>query len=127
VLVRFEYVTDDGVNRAGWIIDDICIPELGYCDDLESGTGGWETRGFVYSDNRVAQRYLVQLIVLERPTGATAGQMRVLGMPLDDTQRGRLEVRGLGEAVDRAILVIAALAPATTEVATYEYAIDPLP
>jgi hypothetical protein len=127
VLVRFEYVTDDGVNRAGWMIDDVCIPELDYCDDMESGPGSWETLGFVYSDNRVAQRYLVQLIVLERPEGATGGQMRVLGMPLDDAQRGRIEVRGLGATVDRAILVIAALAPATTEVATYKYTIEPLP
>jgi hypothetical protein len=109
------------------MIDDVCIPELGYCDDMEAGPGDWETRGFVYSDNRVAQRYLVQLIVLDRPQGATPGQMHVLRMSLDDTQRGRLEVRGLGETVDRAVLVIAALAPSTTEVATYEYAIDPLP
>jgi hypothetical protein len=81
----------------------------------------------VYSDNRVTQRYLVQVILLERPKGTTAGEVRVLGMPLDDMQRGRLEVHGLGETVDRAILVIAAMAPATTEIATYEYAIDPLP
>ncbi len=29
VLLRFEYVTDGGVNTPGWAIDDISVPELG--------------------------------------------------------------------------------------------------
>ena len=47
--------------RAGWLIDDVCILETGTCDDFESGIGDWEAHGFVYSDNRVAQRYRVQV------------------------------------------------------------------
>jgi hypothetical protein len=121
VLVRFEYVTDDAVNRVGWLIDDICILETGFCDDLESGVGEWEARGFVYSDNRVGQRYLVQAILLEGQ-GET---LRVLQMPLDTLQQGRLELRGL-ERKDRVWLVISGLAPATTEEARYEYSIERL-
>ena len=30
ILVRFEYVTDDAVNRPGMLLDNIAIPELGY-------------------------------------------------------------------------------------------------
>ena len=135
VLVRFEYITDDGVNHVGWLIDDICVPELDACEDFESGPGDWVSEGFVYSDNRVTQRYLVQLIVLDRRddsgaggvSGRASGTMRVLRMPLDEMQRGMLEVRGMRQDVEKAILVISAMAPATTEVATYEYAVKPLP
>jgi immune inhibitor A len=134
-LVRFEYVTDDAVNHAGWLIDDICVPELGECEDLESGAGDWVSSGFVYSDNRIAQRYLVQLVVFERRDGSdgsrtpggASGAMRVLRMPLDEAQRGRLHVRGLGQELERAVLVISALAPVTTEVATYKYVVKPFP
>jgi len=119
VLVRFEYVTDDAVNHAGWLIDDVRIPELGYRDDFESGAGGWRNDGFVYSDNRVSQRYLVQLISIGRQT-------QVQRMALDEMQRGRIELRGLGDRIDSAVLVISALAPVTTEIAPYEYVIQPL-
>jgi hypothetical protein len=130
VLVRFEYVTDDGVNGAGWLIDDICVPELDECQDLESGPGKWVSEGFVYSDNRVSQRYLVQLILRDRPDSTRAntpnGKTRVLRMSLDERQRGRLEVRGLGREIQEAVLVLSAMAPVTTEVAAYEYTIRPL-
>jgi immune inhibitor A len=119
VLVRFEYITDDAVNHPGWLIDDVSIPELGYDDDIESGTGEWSSAGFIYSNNRVSQRYLVQLIVFGR-------QVRVLRMVLDKQQRGSVELRGLGSDAESAVLVISALAPATTEVASYRYEIRPL-
>ncbi len=131
LLVRFEYVTDDGVNHSGWLIDDVCVAELDKCEDFESGPGSWVSEGFVYSDNRVAQRYRVQLIVFEQrdesSAGETSGTMRVLHMPLDAARYGRLEVRGLGREVERAVLVLSAMAPVTTEVAAYEYAIKSLP
>jgi hypothetical protein len=119
VLVRFEYVTDDAVNRVGWLIDDVHIPELAYEIDFEAGPGEWQARGFVYSDNLVSQRYQVQLITLGRA-------LDVVSMPLDQEQRGTLEIRGLGTEFDSAVLVISAMAPVTTERAQYEYAISPL-
>jgi hypothetical protein len=119
VHMRFEYVTDDAVNHVGWLIDDVRIPELGYEDDFESGSGGWAGEGFVYSDNWVSQRYLVQLIALGRQT-------YVSRMSLDEAQHGRMTLRGLGQQVDSAVLVISALAPVTTEIATYEYTIRSL-
>lgn len=116
VLVRFEYVTDDAVNRPGWLIDDIQISEMGFADDLESGPGNWQTDGFIYSDNRVSQRYLVQLVTLGR-------QVQVISMPIDQAGYGQLEIRGLGKEIESAVLIISALAPVTTEIAAYEYAI----
>jgi immune inhibitor A len=119
VLIRFEYVTDDAVNRAGWLIDDVRVPELGYGDDMESGSGEWLADGFVYSDNRVSQRYLLQLVTLGK-------EVRVLPVPVDAASQAQIEVYGLGSEIDSAVLIVAALAPATTEVAAYEYAIQPI-
>lgn len=119
VMVRFEYVTDDAVHRSGWLIDDIRISELGYADDMEAGPGGWEANGFVYSDNRVPQRYLVRLI--------TVGQtVNVRALVVDESGYGRAEIRGLGAEINTAVLVVAAAAPATTETAPYRYSIQTL-
>ncbi|MBN1582934.1 MAG: immune inhibitor A, partial [Anaerolineae bacterium] len=117
VLLRFEYVTDDAINHPGWLIDDISIPELNYLYDGESGTDGWESSGFIYSDNLVSQHYLVRLITFGQ-------QMDVRVIDLDETQSGSVELRGLGDAIDSAVLVVSALAPVTTEVASYEYTIE---
>ena len=51
--------------------------------------------------------------------------LRVLNVPLDDAQRGRLELREL-DREDRVILVLSGLAPVSTEEARYEYRIEPL-
>jgi len=42
IAVRFEYVTDEAYNTAGWAIDDISVPELGYSTDAETGDDGWQ-------------------------------------------------------------------------------------
>ena len=118
VFVRFEFLTDDAVNGPGLCLDDIAIPQIGFFDDAE-GDGGWVANGFIRTDNRVRQRFMVQ--VVEVSTGVTVRQM-----PLDGTQ-GQLVVRGLGSQVDHAVLIIAALAPATTEVAGYQFTVRPSP
>ncbi len=120
ILLRFEYVTDDAVNQPGWLIDDLSIPEIGYEQDFESGTDGWESAGFILSDNEVSQRYLVQIITLGK-------QVEVFRMELDEENQGGWELRGLGRQFDTAVLVIAALAPTTTEWAEYHYQIETLP
>jgi immune inhibitor A len=101
------------------LIDDVRIPELNYADDMESGTGGWHASGFVYSDNRVPQGYLVQLITLGK-------MVNVHALAIDDSGYGRADLHGLGAEVDTAVLVIAAVAPATTETASYRYSIREL-
>ena len=44
ILLRFEYITDEGVNLDGFAIDDIEIPELGFFDDAEDD-GRWQAEG----------------------------------------------------------------------------------
>ena len=119
VLIRFEYITDDAVNHVGLCVDDIAIPELGYFYDVEEGEDGWVAEGFIRTDNVLPQRFLVQLIELD-------SEPRVRRMELDEKQEGRLVVRGLGEEVERAVLVVSGLAPVTTELASYEYSIVPV-
>jgi immune inhibitor A len=117
ILLRFEYVTDDAYNSPGFCVDDISIPELGYHYDAEEDDG-WMALGFIRTDNTLSQRYLVQLIELGTET-------RVRRMDLDETQKGQWVIEGLGGEVERAVLVVSALAPKTTELAGYQYSVEP--
>jgi hypothetical protein len=117
VLVRFEYITDGAVNEVGFCVDDIAIPELGYSYNAEDD-GQWMAEGFVRTDNILPQRFLVQLLEL-------GPDVRVRHMELDEAQTGRLVVEGLGKGGKRAVLVVSGLAPVTTELASYEYIIEP--
>ena len=119
VLLRFEYVTDDAVNENGICIDDISIPEIGYSDDAE-GDGAWDARGFVRTDNRVAQRYLVQVIEV-------GDDIVVRDMPIDQDGSGSLTVQGSGAGNVRAVVVIAPVASKTTEAASYILSVEPAP
>jgi hypothetical protein len=118
VLIRFEYVTDDAVNRPGWTIDDISIPEIAFQDDVESGVEGWQAEGFVRMDNILPQRFLAQVLTI----GDTVNLERI---PLDAANHGTLAVKGLGTTVNRAVLIVSGLAPLTTQPASYEYKLSP--
>ncbi|HDN80140.1 MAG TPA: hypothetical protein ENG33_06735, partial [Chloroflexi bacterium] len=117
VLLRFEYITDDAVSHPGLFIDDISIPEIGYYEDFESGYGGWEPHGFIYTDGVLPQKWIVQVIELGHPP-------RVRRMEIGPDCRGEMEVQ-LGAEVPKAVLVISAYAPATSELARYTYTITP--
>ncbi len=112
--LRFEYITDDAVNHAGLLLDDITIPAIGYFDDVESGDGGWQASGFVPMDNVLPQRYVVQAIEL-------GDRSRVQPMMLDENNHGQLTIAGLGKSSDQVVLVISGITPFTTEVAGYRY------
>jgi len=113
-LIRFEYVTDDAVNRPGWTIDDISIPEIGFFDDVESGYNGWTAEGFVRIDNTLSQRFIVQVLEISR-------EINVRSLALDETNRGRLTITGLGDTVDEAVLIVSGVAPITSQPASYRY------
>jgi len=120
VLIRFEYVTDDAVNHPGLFVDDIAIPELGYFDDVESGEGGWEARGFIRTDNLLTQRWLVQFIEYGEE-GISVRRMEI------EDGKGEMRVGGVRKEVGRlAVMAVSALAPATTELASYEYEVIPV-
>jgi hypothetical protein len=114
VLVRFEVITDESVNHPGFCLDDIAIRELGYRTSAETGSNGWQAEGWVRITDRVPQEFIVQLITLGKDT-------QVHHLPLDEQMRGSITVAGLGGDIDRAVLVVSALAPSTTEPASYSY------
>ena len=111
-LVRFEYVTDEGSNNAGFAIDDISIPEIGFFDDSEEDAA-WLAEGFVRTDNLVPQRFAVLLITL-------GDEPSVLEMPLDAENRGQAPL----PSGEQTVLVVAAMAPVTTVAAEYTYTVE---
>jgi immune inhibitor A len=119
VLVRFEVVTDESVNRPGLCLDGIAIPELNYSDDAEvggdaeSGDDGWQAAGWLRITDYVPQEWLVQVVTLGR-------EIRVERLELDAQMHGTLTIHG----ADRAVLIVSGLTPVTTEWATYEYRIS---
>ncbi len=122
VLIRFEYITDDAVNRPGFVVDDIAIPEIDYFSDLEEDDGlalslsnGWDPAGFIRHANVLPQRWLVQMVLFGPET-------TVERLELDEDQTGEWVIP-LDSRTDRAMLTISGLAPVTTELGSYSYEI----
>ena len=113
IHLSFEYVTDDAVNRDGLCVDDIAVPEIDFFDDAEAETG-WTAEGFVRTDNRLPQEYLVY--VVEHPAD---GSPRVRRMPLSAENTGSLRITGYGEEVEQVVVVLSSVTPATAQAAEY--------
>ena len=118
VLVRFEYVTDNATNEDGICVDDVSIPEIGFFDDAETD-GPWETLGFVRTSNQVPQRYLVQVVEI-------AEEVTVRDMILDSQGRGSIVLRGFGQGLERAVVIIAPVASKTTQPSPYVLTVEAL-
>jgi uncharacterized lipoprotein YmbA len=115
VWLRFEYVTDDAVTKSGWFVDDLAIPAIDYATDFENGPDGWESEGWLLMDNDLRQSWLIQVMEFE-DNRLTA----VRRIPVDDQGKATFTIEGLGK--DRtAALAVSALAPVTTEPATYSF------
>lgn len=105
ILVRFEMITDDGVNQPGMAIDDISVPELGYASDFENDDGGWDAAGWLVTDNRLPQELWLQVAQLNG-SDTTVTRWRSQG-----ENNWRLE---LTPGTQQAILALSAFAPVTT-------------
>ena len=116
VLVRFAYLTDEAVTGAGFVLDDVTIPEIGYADESE-GDGGWQAAGFVRSDNSVPQRYLALLISL-------GDEITVERLQVEEDQTADWTAPLSSENLHEAVLVLSGLAPLTTHPAFYHLTIE---
>jgi immune inhibitor A len=114
IWVRFEYVTDDAIHHTGWFIDEVRIPAIRYATDFERGADGWEGDGWLLSDNRFAQRWLVQVLEFE---GDRLVQLRRI--QVDAAGRAQVEIANLSDTRD-AVLAISALALVPSPPARYE-------
>lgn len=117
VMIRFEYITDAGLTEPGFFLDDIEIPEIGYCHDAESDDGGWEAKGFLRNANVLPQHWSVQLI------SVGAEKTTVEKMLISDDATGRAVVN-LNDA-QFAVLVVSGMTPVTLEKTRYHLALRP--
>lgn len=114
VLLRFEYVTDEGTNKPGWYVDQISITTNKGSLSLDEDS--WQARGFRRIHSSLPQQFIVQ--VIEQGQNTTVRQM-----PLDANNRGEVRLSGFGRGLEKAIIVIAALTDGTTEPAAYRYSL----
>ena len=115
VLIRFQYLTDEGPVRDGWLLDNITIPELDFWDDVETGEENWVAEGFSRSVLILPQDWLGQLVKLGD------GQTTVERLELNADNSGSWLVQL--EAGERAILIISGCTRVTNERGEYWYRI----
>lgn len=118
VSIRFEYVTDDAVNAPGWFIDKVEIPAIGYATNWADGADGWQSEGWLLTDNTLPQEWLVQTMVFHE--GKLADFERA---PVDSDGSLRIDLDGL-DGESEVVLAISGLTPVTTEDAHYQYRIE---
>ncbi len=110
LLLRFEYVTDDATNLAGFAVDDIEIPELGFHDPADSDRG-WTAAGFRRIEGPLEQRFLLILI--------QPGDLPIVTrIPVDAGNRAVVSLDG------PATIIVAAITEGTTEVAQYSWSLS---
>jgi hypothetical protein len=114
IQLRFKVITDFSRNRDGLQLDDIEIPEIGYFDGAEDGSGGWETHGFVRSTNFVSVEWIVWLLKLGVPT-------KIERIDVGSDQSAEFEITGFGKEFPFAAVVVAPTAPVTTMELDYEF------
>ncbi|MDO8749905.1 MAG: immune inhibitor A [Dehalococcoidia bacterium] len=112
-LLRFEYVTDESIHGPGLCVTGITIPEAGLSPGAADEDGAWDARGFIQTNNRVPQSYVVRLI-------EQGAETRVRTISLDENQAATFTIDGLGDRVKRAILVVAGVADYTTLPASFQ-------
>jgi hypothetical protein len=122
VLLRFEYVTDGGLNTPGWAIDDVSIREIGLFDNAEND-GNWTASGFQRITGPIAQSFVVQVIEVGDQATPTGGQEQARQIALDAANDATIELRGPDQGVAKSIIVIAAMSEATSEEAQYSYSL----
>lgn len=118
IWIRFEYVTDDAANASGWFIDDLRIDSIDYFTDFETELEGWESEGWLLTDNTLLQRWLLQLMLFD-------GDELVAVEAFPVTEDGRATIAWPEQIQgQQAILTVSALAPISTEPAQYELRIQ---
>ncbi len=125
IKLRFELVTDAGVNREGLAIDNIRIPQIGLRDDASS-PNGWRAEGFAHIRDVVdgtpdlPQLWRVQVITFQND-----GRVRLERVTLSAENKAsiRLEL-GRSAAARRAVIAISGVTPITTEPAQYSLSLS---
>ncbi len=115
VLLRFWLVNDEGFNAPGMYVDNISIPEIGFSDDVEAGTDGWQANGFVRVDGDLPQQWQLRLVRF-----ADDGSLSVVPVQLDASGTTDIALEPAG----RTLLMVAATTPHTSERASYTLRVE---
>ena len=113
VLLRFQYVTDDAISGGGICFREISISE----EDLDTASDAWEAEGFILTDNRVRQDYIVQVIQVGE-------ENQVTGLVLDENNTGQMAIAA-PQDWERLVVAVAALAPKTRVSSQYTLTVEP--
>ncbi len=114
IVVAFDVINDLAVNRPGVAIDDVEVPELNYQSDFEKDDGGWQTAGWIRTNNFVPQQYVVQLVSFGKD-----GQLNVARLPVNEDNTAKWDIPL--SRLEKAIVVVSPMASRTTEVARYSW------
>ncbi len=116
ILLRFEVVTDDAVNRPGVALDAIEIPEIGFRDGAEEDLG-WQAEGWARVTPWVPVRFALQVLRIRKD-----GAVRIERLPVGEEATGEWMLEAGPDR--RVVLAISALARFTTEPAPYTLRIE---
>lgn len=116
--LRFDYVTDDALNRPGLLLDNLEVAAIGWQDDVEQGEGEWRAEGFLRVRPRLPQRYLLQVVA--RPGDGPPAVQRYW---LDGEAQAEVVITPATGAMPTLVL-LSAITPVTTEPATYRMRLE---
>lgn len=119
ILVRFEYITDDATIENGFFLDDVAIPEIGFLDDFEQHDDLWESEGWARIQNNVRQPFFVQMIEFSADGSASVTRL----LTAEDGSAGTWSIV-MGDK--EIVFIVSALAPITTEPATFTLSVVPV-
>jgi hypothetical protein len=115
ILLRFEMLTDDALNQVGVALDDLRIDAIGYSSDFENDGDGWQSEGWIHTDNRLPQRCWVQVIEHQ---GTDFTVIRYLA------QGNAAWILNIAPETEYITLAISPFAPMTTEKVAYELIVE---
>jgi immune inhibitor A len=113
VWLRFETITDAAVNKDGFLLDDVTIPEIGYANSFEQDDGGWQASGSVRIENILPQTF--RLAVIYKGT-----ETRVEYIPLSADMTADIPLH-IGGDTTQVVLVVSGTTRFTRQQATYLY------
>ena len=117
VSVRFEYLTDEGVNGEGFLLDDVSIPAINYSTNFETDDNTWQASGFARIENTVPQTFRLALI-----TNADNGTT-VKNITLSAVQSTDIPLTVGENQVTDVVLVVAGTTRFTRVLAPYQFTI----
>ena len=117
ISVRFQYITDAAIHDHGLCLRDIRVSEPDGGPELAVE---WTPSGFVWTNNLVRQRFIVQVVY----EGREGFPNRVLQMELDDTNQGTMTLEPDANA-RRVVAVVQSMAPSTRMPASFTVRLKP--